>query len=332
MKRLILTTNDSGSGALKGARIADAVIGFGDRFVWGPLPSDAEIATSLMPLSSQYDQAGDHWLLRVYRKHLGDIDSHTSLIDLCEHFDAIELWIDPDPNAQLILIWLLDYLRSHEKIVSKLSLVQVDTPIGSHLSEEVAAWRIPAIRMLDGHLEVAGLAWQAWRALTPQDWVDLLSKDLSGLPWLRQTVVTLLEELPMRATGLGATEMRMLELISEGNACPYDVFPGHEKRNERRVFGYWEVGALLDGLARCPAPAVSGLDEGPFTLEMHDDRDRHERYERSRLSLTELGRAVLAGRDDFSRHNPIHRWWGGTELTNDRLWRWDAVKQVLIES
>ena len=35
--------------------------------------------------------------------------------------------------------------------------------------------------------------------------------------------------------------------------------------------------------------------------------------------------------DDFSRHNPIHRWWGGTELTNDRLWRWDAVKQILAE-
>ena len=166
----------------------------------------------------------------------------------------------------------------------------------------------------------------------PMDWFDLLSKDLNPLPWLRQAVVALLEELPMRATGLGSTEMRMLELISEGNASPYDVFPGHEKRNERRVFGYWEVGAMLDGLARCPAPAVSGLDEGPFTLEMHDDRDRHERYKRSRLSLTELGRAVLAGRDDFRRHNPIHRWWGGTELTNDRLWRWDAVKQALIES
>jgi hypothetical protein len=138
MKRLILTTNDSGSGALKGARIADAVIGFGHRFVWGPLPSDAEIATSLMPLSSQYGQTDDHWLLRVYRKHLGDINSRTGLIDFCEAFDAIELWIDPDPNAQLILIWLLDYLRPHEKIVSKLSLVQVDTPIGSHLSEEIA--------------------------------------------------------------------------------------------------------------------------------------------------------------------------------------------------
>jgi hypothetical protein len=143
-------------------------------------------------------------------------------------------------------------------------------------------------------------------------------------------VVGLLEELPMLATGLGATEMRMLELISEGNTSPHDVFPGHEKRNQRRVLGYWEVGALLDGLARCPAPAVSGLDEGPFTLEMHADRNRHQRYKQSKLSLTELGQAVLVGRDDFSRHNPIHRWWGGTELSNDRLWRWDPVKQVLV--
>ena len=141
----------------------------------------------------------------------------------------------------------------------------------------------------------------------------------------------LLEELPMPGSGLGATEMRMLELISEGNACPPDVFPGHEKRNKRRVFGYWETGSLLDGLARGPAPAVSGLDEGPFTSEMHDDRDRHTRYKQSRLSLTELGQAVLAGHDDFSRHNPVHRWWGGTELTNDRLWRWDSAKRALVE-
>jgi hypothetical protein len=134
----------------------------------------------------------------------------------------------------------------------------------------------------------------------------------------------------MPRSGLGATEMRMLELISEGNASPSDVFPGHEKRNKRRVFGYWEIGSLLDDLARCPAPAVSGLDEGPFTLEMHDDRDCHARYKQSRLSLTEFGGTVLAGRNDFSRHKPIHRWWGGTELTNDRLWRWDPVNHALI--
>jgi hypothetical protein len=125
--------------------------------------------------------------------------------------------------------------------------------------------------------------------------------------------------------------MRLLELIKAGHAHPFDVFPGDRKRNERRVFGYWEVGTLLDGLAHCPAPAVSDLDEGPFTLEMHNDRHRRERYMQSRLKLTAVGEAVLARTDDFSRHNPIHRWWGGTELVNERLWRWDPASRALIE-
>jgi hypothetical protein len=102
------------------------------------------------------------------------------------------------------------------------------------------------------------------------------------------------------------------------------------------VFGYWEVGSLLDGLARGSAPAASGLDEGPFTEEMHDDSDRHARYQESWLLLTALGEAILAKRDDFSRHNQVHRWWDGTELTwdgteltRDRLWRWDAANRKL---
>ncbi len=331
MRRLILTSGDSGAGALKRAGLADGVIPVGLRFTWGQLQSPRELERWLAPRASVDDACGSHWLDNLRGKQVEEARSHgLGLVEYCAGFDAIELWIDPEPNAQLILIWLLDYFRPHGRIISKLNLVQADAPIGSRPSEQLAARRIPAVKIRNEHLELAGLAWQAYRAPTPRAWFDLLSMDLSALPQLRRCVVELLEELPMPGSGLGATEIRMLELISEGNACPPDVFPGHEKRNKRRVFGYWEIGSLLDGLARCPAPVVSGLDEGPFTPEMHDDRDRYARYKQSRLSLTELGRAVLAGRDDFSRHNPIHRWWGGTELTNDRLWRWDPVNHVLI--
>ena len=323
MKRLIFTTSDSGAGCLRQPGIADMVMPLGSRFfLYEPLPSDVEIANSLEE---------DDWLGRIYGKYTRETDRRARIIDLCEPFDTVDLWIDPDPNAQLVLIWMLEYLRPYEAIVSKLNLVQADVPIGNYPVEEVAEWRIPAIKVRNGHLELASSAWQAYRAPTPRAWFNLLSTDLSPLPLFRPAAIALLEELPGLATGLGATEMRMLELISEGNVSPPDIFPGHEKRNTRRTFDYWQIGALLDGLARCPAPAVSGLDEGPFTLEMHDDRERHERYKQSKLSLTELGKAVLAGRDDFSRHNPIHRWWGGTELTSDRLPRWDAAKQVLAE-
>jgi hypothetical protein len=43
------------------------------------------------------------------------------------------------------------------------------------------------------------------------------------------------------------------------------------------------------------------------------------------LSVTEFGKAVLAHTEDFSRHNPIDRWWGGTHITNDNLWRWNPA-------
>jgi hypothetical protein len=175
--------------------------------------------------------------------------------------------------------------------------------------------------------------WRAFGAPTPKDWFELPKQDLSVLPRLKRAVVELLEELPWRVTGIGATETQILEFITEGGLRPGDIFArllGDEGRTKRRVFGHWEIGELLDGLARCPKPAVHGVNEGPFTLEMHEDRERRDRYNQDQLWLAPLGWAILGRKDDFSRHNPIHRWWGGTELTNERLWRWDPENKALV--
>jgi hypothetical protein len=330
MQRLILTTNDSGAGGLVEAGLANCVIPLGPRFVWGPLPSQAEIETLLSSRSARHEASDSHWLDHTGRRFDEVRTEGPGLVEFCSRFEAIELWVDPDPNAQLTLVWLLDYLRHRAEIAAKLALVQADVSIGNCTPEELAGWRLPAVGILNDHLEAASSAWRAYGQTTPQDWFNLLGEDLRVLPQLGQCVLELLEELPMEATGLGATEMQMLDLISVGDTGPFDLFPGAHSRNRRRAFGYWEVGDLLDGLAHCPEPAVSGLDEGPFTLAMHDDRDRLERYRRGRLKLTTLGRAALSGTEDFSRHNPIRRWWGGTELTNDRLWRWDPANRALI--
>jgi len=230
----------------------------------------------------------------------------------------------------LQLVWLLDHLRPHSAVVSRLSLVSTNAGIGDLSTEQWIARRPRAVPIHTDHIEVASAVWAAWRASTPAAWFDLLAQDLSAFPQQRNTVTALLEELPMRATGLGTTEMRLLELLSAGHVHPYDLFPGHEKPNQLITYGYWEVGELLDGLTRGLKPAVSGLTEGPFDLDMHNSEERHARYKNSTLALTDLGKAILAGTDDFSRHNPIHRWWGGTELTNDRVWRWDPENRRLI--
>ena len=186
----------------------------------------------------------------------------------------------------------------------KLTLFQADGEIGNQSPETFPDWKPPGVKIRNDHLEAASMAWQAYRQPTPQHWFDLLDSDFSALPQLRQTRAGTARRTSLRTTGLGATEMRMLELVAAGNVSPFDVFPGHRKRNKRRVFGYWEVGALLDGLGSCPAPAVAGLDEGPFTEELHKDEARHARYKQSKLSLTALGKAVLAADRGFQPAQP----------------------------
>lgn len=290
-----------------------------------------ELEALLSPRAAQPPAAGFHWLDNLNGTHLAEARKQgAGLIEFCAGFETIELWPDPEPNAQLQLVWLLDQIRPHADVASKTVLVQTDTRIGDYPLTDWAERRLMAVPIRNDHLEAACAAWSSWRAPTPVAWFDLLARDLSALPQLRNTVIALLEELPACVTGLGATEMRMLELLAAGHVHPYDLFPGHQKPSDRRTFGYWEVGELLDRLAHCPAPAVAGLDEGPFDDELHDATERHNRYKNSRLALTGLGKAILAQTDDFSRHNPISRWWGGTALTNDRLWRWDPDGGTLI--
>jgi hypothetical protein len=330
MSRLILTFDDSAAGALKAAGLADCVIPFGLSFVWGRLLPANELQTFLSPLAAKPADA-NHWLDNLSGAQFEEARKQGSgLIEFCERFDTIELWADPEPNAQLQLVWLLDHIRPHAHVVSRSTLVQTDARIGDQSPSHWPKLRLTAVPIHNDHLEAASAAWSSWRAPTPVAWFDLLARDLSALPQLRNTVIALLEELPARATGLGATEMRMLELLAAGRVHPADLFPGQQKPNDRRTFGYWVVGELLNGLAHCPVPAVAGLDEGPFDDELHEAKERHDRYKNSQLSLTGLGKAILAQADDFSRHNPMHRWWGGTELTNDRLWRWDPLERALV--
>ena len=328
MKRLILTNESSAAGNLRVSHRPDFLISLTRQLVWGQSPSDAELSGFFGKRKKR--QSRPNWQDDQPQHRLDRIDAMgVGLVELCSRFDVIELWMDPRANDQLQLICLLHYLRGHPEIASRLSLVQAHVPIGGQAPEVSARWNLPSVKISEDHFEVASKAWRAFAAATPHDWFGLLATDLSLLPRLRSAVAVLLEELPWHRTSLGATEMRMLDFIAGWKPTPQDVGV-HEARDSGRVFGYWEQGALLDGLARCRKPLVSGLKEGPFTMQLHDDRARHKRYNKSKLALTPLGYAILAQTDDFARHSPIRRWWGGTKLTNKNLWRWDSDNKTLV--
>ena len=295
------------------------------RFIWGPQPSPDQIASYLGPRSPD-QQGGTHWSdwAGYWQQSENSKHRNLSLAEFCQQYETVELWFDMRPEAQLKLVWLLDYFSSYPEAVARLKLRVVDLEMIGLPPNAFSKWRPPLIHVIEKDLATASAAWQAYRSPTPEACFDLLRQDLSTLPLLKPVLRDLLEELPSVSTGLGATEMRMLEMIASGYANVNPLFHFREVR-QTRIFSEWELGYLLDGLAFGPRPAIAGLDEELRTIGRNNLGARHKPMLRSRLSLTEFGKAIVAHKEDFSRHNPIDRWWGGTHLTNDRLWRWNPA-------
>jgi hypothetical protein len=297
------------------------------RFIWGPQPSQDELEHHLGARTSSHDGIGArHWSDwgRGWKANENRNYRNLSLGDFCLHCETVELWFDARPGDQLILIWLLDYFKSHPEAVSRLKLRLLDREMIWIGPDGISDWRPPIVEVTEKELATATTAWQAYRSPTPEACVDLLQRDLSALPLLRPALLDLLAELPSASSGLGATEMRMLEMIGRGYSLSNDLFHNSDVR-QTRVFNEVEYACLLEGLAHCPVPAVMGLGDELRTIRKENLRDRFRALKRSRLSLTEFGKAVLAHKEDFSRHNPIDRWWGGSHLTNDNLWRWNPA-------
>ena len=234
-------------------------------FVWGPRPRQINSRTiwALAPIITS-GSGRAHWSdwERQRRKHRKHLDR--SLAEFCQQYETVELWFDVRPGAQLKLIWLLDYFHSHPEAAGTLKLRLVDLDMGA--LRKFARWRPPVVDVTEKELETASAAWRAYRAPTPEACFDLLGRDLSALPLLKPVLIALLNELPSVSTGLGATEMRMLELIARGYSLTSALFHLYQLR-QTHIFGEWQHGYLLDGLAFGPKPAVAGLDEELRTLD-----------------------------------------------------------------
>jgi hypothetical protein len=178
--------------------------------------------------------------------------------------------------------------------VARLRLRLVDYDLITASAEELGRWKVPAVDVTKKELETANATWQAYRATTPKACLRSSQQGFKHFAAVEPALFGLLEELPSRATGLGATEMRILELISAGYWHPFDLRPLYTGRYQPRVFNEKEFGMLLERLAHGPRPAIAGLDDELCAPEKNNDRSRSEAWGRSRLSLTEFGKAIVA--------------------------------------
>ncbi|WP_245330297.1 hypothetical protein [Bradyrhizobium sp. AS23.2] len=283
MSHLILATNDLAANTLRQSGAANIALGFYLRFVSGKLPSEEQLLMGLERRSAKHCNPGDHWLDDVCRGSLDGFGTRDiGFFELCAKFDSIEVWVDPLPNDQLVLVWLLDLLRPYKEITTKLSLVHTDDAVWKYHPDAAAKWKLPVFKVTDSHLTMAGHAWRAWRAPAPEPCFDLLTKDLTMLPRLRSGLITMFEELPDVKTGLGENEMGMLGWIEDEGTEPQEVLRAAEFRG---VYDEREADVLLYSLGHCEAPAFVELGGGA----LHADEERRpDQYGGGRLALTEL--------------------------------------------
>jgi hypothetical protein len=162
-------------------------------------------------------------------------------------------------------------------------------------------------------IDLAGRAWQAFRAPDPREVESLLAGDTSALPFLAAALRRHLEEYPWTTDGLSRTERRILELARE----PIDTiaaFPSVSDGETAFYIGdgsYWKVAqdlaaASLVTLAVEPASGP-GLPRGI-------------------MSATETGRAILDGEADRVQRCGLDRWLGGVHLHgHGPTWRWNPA-------
>ncbi|WP_245266609.1 hypothetical protein [Bradyrhizobium sp. WSM1743] len=203
MKRMILTSS-AGVGLALADR-ADVVAPFIYRFVSGPLPSAAHLDRYLGWRESKfYDEI--HWSNFVRRSPFVSDEVRArpllGVIETCG-VDLIDLCFDPEPNSQLQLSWILDYLRSEPSITENLKLRYVDFDLRRADPAELRHRDVQQFDIAESDFGIANMAWEAYRGPTPELCAGLLDRPLGKLSFFKPALEALLAELPSPTRGWG---------------------------------------------------------------------------------------------------------------------------------
>jgi hypothetical protein len=314
--RLIITNGDSAVARMREAGLEADFLPWRDMLHAGPVPR----APSLEELSN----IRARYLAEEFEPDPADVDRGFAERDAAirnhAKYDRVELWFEHDLYDQLQLIQILDHFADGSRVIF---LVQANDYLGLMPADAVRALE-PAARALTAEeIEAATDAWAAFTAETPERLTAPAASDRSPLPFLPAALRRLLAELPAVRSGLSLTEERVLAALTAGPRKVGELFKITQAQEEARFLGDAPFFHGLDGLAFCATPLVTGL---PFAarrcVQGPSDGD-YRAFAGSMLSLTDAGRAALAGTFDHAPENGIDRWLGGTHLTRENLWRRD---------
>jgi DNA-binding transcriptional MerR regulator len=304
---LHVTNGESAGNTLRQTTLGGAVLSWQDVLHEGPVPDvpPAELRAVRARFLSDCGWGSERSLLESFERR-------DRLFDQALEADtSVVLWFEHDLYDQLQLLQALTLAGD-----ARLELIQADSDLGPLPPDGLEAlW--PQRRTVSLHTRaLAREAWDAFRAPEPVGVAALLERDTSALPHLHNALRRLLEELPDTQSGLSRTERQLLEPLLDGSRRPGELYLASQAREEAIFLGdawAWKrLAELVPLVEKLPAPPPLG-----------DARE----FMSTRVTLTPLGRYVLAGKADRVEGAPLDRCLGGTRI--DGAWRWDAARRRL---
>ena len=244
-------------------------------------------------------------------------------------YERIVLWFEHDTYDQLILARCLAQFA--ETPPSRLELISVASYPGGVRFIGLGQLPPEALRLLwddralvsEASLLAGRSVWTALRAPDPRPLAELARRGMPELPQLTRALRRHCQELPWTLTGLSLTESLILQLLAEGPSTVGQVF--HRLMMEREPLPWLSdllFHFIVENMKRVAAPVFMGRFDG---------EDHH--WPKERLTITPLGRAVLAGEVDWMSLRPPARWLGGVAIPGAApCWRWSEETLSLLHA
>jgi RNA polymerase sigma factor (sigma-70 family) len=268
-----------------------------------------------------------------YGDALRNLEQWDAKLEAYPQYDEVVLWFEHDLFDQLLLVRHLDWFARQDLGRTALSLICIGEFPGFERFDGLGQLNADQLASLLGtrqpvSSEQLSLGKEAWGAFTASDptALDALARvDHDVLPFLGGALQRIVEEYPATDTGLPRTESEILDLLVQGASSPAKLFVAKARREERVYMGDSTFWLRVQDLAGGETPLVS-LDVG----EVEDDGVLPD----GTVTITDAGRAVLAGRADWIDLDGFDRWIGGVHLTatlgGDTAWRYDSRLGRLI--
>ena len=328
---LHIHNGDSAAGTAKKSDISGEHLAWREALVCGPAPGD------LAP--NEFREVRARHLADAYganlEKAVQELRAQEEKLARFSDHEEVVLWFEHDLFCQVQLIYLLDWFAQIELGQTRLSLICINEFPGvagfrgfGELNEDQLAALFPQRQeVTQTQLDLGSKAWRAYSSAQANGLIALLNSDTSALPFLQNALSKHLQRFPATDNGLGRVERTGLDLVAKGFSNFKALFPAFARREPEYGFGdaqfYLELKRLADAAIPALNSTVADKQAAPDPAQML----------LASFEITEYGKALLVGEEDFVRSNGIDHWLGGVHLVgSEASWRWDEEAQELLVS